>query len=191
MQYNESHIVLLNRYLAEVAQDESLYELIKTAISAIERHLKGGTLPLLPIRLKASLVINSPALLSDDTDFGSRELQYKIKSAELKTVFETSANQAVTVNGVVWDGGFDSALRLDGAQRLAEQAGLGVAVFHDAANNTHELSFADAMTVVTTISAAFQECLAVKQSIARDLVKDATALEIFDVAAEFSVRMTG
>ena len=190
MKYNESHLVLLERYLRDASDDESLYALIKVAISSIEQYLKGAEAPVLPIRLNASLFTNSLNILPDDTDFTSRDIQHAIKATELKTVYEAAANKSIKVNDVTWDGGFDSALKLDGAERLAKKAGLSSVSVFDADNVEHVLPFTVAKAVVKAISTAFQQCLGVKQSIARDLVTaDASALADFDIAAEFKRRL--
>jgi len=82
----------------------------------------------------------------------------------IKDQFEVTANAPVDVSGVLYDGGYDSALKLDAARRLAEKVGNTTVTFYDASNVAHELSLADADTVIIAIASAYQAALADKQT---------------------------
>lgn len=102
-----------------------------------------------------AVVINSAATLES-----ARNTQRAI----IRTAYESAANALVVVNGINWQGGFDSALKLDAAKRLAEAAGLATVTFYDASNVGHDLSFADALNIIIQVSSAFQQALAKKQA---------------------------
>jgi hypothetical protein len=70
----------------------------------------------------------------------------------------------VTALTFAWNGGFDSAIKLDAAMRLAQSAGLTTVDFYDKSNVAHTLSIADATTVVQAIAGAYQTVFAKKQS---------------------------
>lgn len=79
--------------------------------------------------------------------------------------FRETENQPVTdSNGITWNGGFQSAIRLDAAKRLAETAGQTTVTFYDVDNIGHSLSIADATSVVMQVAEAFQTKYAAKQA---------------------------
>lgn len=92
------------------------------------------------------------------------------QEAKRTTIRERYALEAmanVEVAGLVWDGGFDSAIKLDAAKRLAEAAGASDVTFFDADNDPHLLDFATAQTIVISVASAFQVALATKQALMR------------------------
>lgn len=88
-----------------------------------------------------------------------------------RTIIRERYAQAATANievaGLTWDGGFDSAIKLDAAKRLAEAAGASDVTFFDAANDPHVLDFVTAQTIVISVASAFQSALATKQALMR------------------------
>jgi len=78
------------------------------------------------------------------------------KKVEMSYKFDEVSIKPVTVNDVIYNGGFDSALKLDGAKRLIELAGGSEVTFYDIDNKPNVLSIVDANTVILTISAKVQ-----------------------------------
>ncbi|MEW4983057.1 MAG: hypothetical protein AB1Y26_07480 [Cycloclasticus sp.] len=89
-----------------------------------------------------------------------------IKHSEIRTAFNTGSVLPVTdANSDVWSGGFDSALKIDAAKRMAEMAGLTAVSIFDAANVEHALSLAEADVVILTLGADYQTKFAQKQAL--------------------------
>jgi len=81
-----------------------------------------------------------------------------IKCREIRTAFNESVNQAIIDgSGVLWDAGYDSALKLDAAKRMAELAGLTSVVFYDALNAAHTLALSEASNVILLIGSNYQD----------------------------------
>ncbi len=90
----------------------------------------------------------------------------KIKQSEIRSAFNTAAIFPVTdANSINWSGGFDSALKIDAAKRMAQMAGLTAVSIFDAANVEHALSLAEAEVVILTIGADYQTKFAQKQAL--------------------------
>lgn len=70
----------------------------------------------------------------------------------------------VEVDGVLWQGGYNDVQRLDGARRLAIEAGLADVTFYDANNVGHTMAIADATTLVIQLGARVQQLIAAKQT---------------------------
>jgi hypothetical protein len=87
-----------------------------------------------------------------------------LKRADIRKAFEAASNANVTVDGVVYQGGYEKAMRLDAAKRLAELAGQATTTFYDLANVGHALTIAQATAVVLSLSLAFQTEFARKQA---------------------------
>jgi hypothetical protein len=99
------------------------------------------------------------------------------KRTSVRASFKEDSVKSVTVNNVEYNGGFDSAIKLDAAIRLAESVGLGTVVFYGVYNDGHELSLADAKEVTTQIAAKYQQSLAKKQNLMKQ-VEDASLEEL-------------
>lgn len=100
----------------------------------------------------------------------------------IKSAYEKAAEADVTDgNSVVWNGGFDSAIKLDAAKRLAETAGATDVVFFDIENIGHTLSMVEATAVVMAVAGAFQTALAQKQNLHK-AITDATTVAAVDAA---------
>lgn len=87
------------------------------------------------------------------------------KKTEIKNAFESNSNLPVLVSGVYWNGGFDSAIKLDAAMRLSQAAGQSNVSFFDINNLPHVLSFTDALIIVITVAGNYQYNLAKKQQL--------------------------
>lgn len=104
------------------------------------------------------------------------------KKDQVRRIFSRVSVMSVTdTNGAVWNGGFDSAVKLDAAKRLADTAGLENVVFFDASNGAHTLSMVEATAVVLTVANAYQAALAQKQSLLLQIT-NATTVEAVDSA---------
>lgn len=67
-------------------------------------------------------------------------------------------------NGVGWNGGFESAIKLDAAKRLAEESGLTEVIFFDVHNQPYTLPILDATAVVTLVAGDYQSAFGIKQA---------------------------
>jgi len=115
-----------------------------------------------------------------EADKAALDAAKKKQKAIIRTAFEISANAPVTVAGVTYNGGYDSALKLDGAKRLAELTGHTSVTFYDIGNFSHILTIAEANDVITSIATSYQSSLSKKQS---KLVYINAATTIADVEA--------
>ena len=98
----------------------------------------------------------------------------EMKQRDIRAIFDTESNLPVVVNGVSYHGGFESAIKLDAAKRLAESAGMTDVEFFDVENNGHVLSLVDAQNVVLAVSSKYQQDLSKKQSLMVQ-IKNATS----------------
>lgn len=74
-------------------------------------------------------------------------------------------NAPVTdTNGIVWNGGFDSALIIDGRVRIAQNASLTEVTIFDNDNLPHTLTLEEATSVVIQISAQYEAAFVRKQT---------------------------
>lgn len=87
------------------------------------------------------------------------------KLAEIRVDYDSATLEPVEALGFVWDGGFDSAIKLDAAMRLSQAAGAPGVRFYDTSNVGHDLDFASALAVCVAVAGAFQTDLAKKQSL--------------------------
>jgi len=78
------------------------------------------------------------------------------KKQELINMFKVESEKPVLVSSINYNGGFDSALKLDGAKRLAELAGLNSVVFFDISDEPHTLTIPEANNVILAVSAKYQ-----------------------------------
>lgn len=86
------------------------------------------------------------------------------KRSEIRAAFAAVATAKVTALGVTWQGGFESAIKLDAARRLAEAAGAVTVDFYDADDVAHTLGMADATAVAIAVGAAYQSAFAKKKA---------------------------
>jgi len=114
-------------------------------------------------------------------EFSDEELLQQVKQkkkAEIKSAYLKATNAFITIDGVDWDNGFDSAIKLDGEIRFCEQLGLDKVVFFDYHNNPHNLSLSDAKNIVTQIATEFRTLLTKKQSLYKQLTDTPTIAEV-------------
>ena len=112
------------------------------------------------------------------TNIGLNELKEQKKST-IKNKFNEVENEPVTINSIEWNGGYESAQKLDGAKRMAELLGQTSVTFYDLANVGHTLTIAESEVVITTIGIDYQTKFANKQAKVV-AVDNATTLEELD-----------
>jgi len=112
-------------------------------------------------------------LLNEDKTFSIPERdieQIRIdKKQELTNAFNLESIKPVEVNSISYNGGFESAIKLDAAKRLNETAGLTEVSFYGIDNKPNVLSIGDATVVIMTIANKFQTDLAKYQSLKVEL----------------------
>jgi hypothetical protein len=111
-----------------------------------------------------------------ETGLSERKLE---KKAEIKSAFESHENDPVEALSVQWNGGYESAMKLDAAKRMSELTALTVVTFFDLDNQAHSLSIDDATIVILTVGNAYQMLFQKKQSLYQqiDNANDATTLD--------------
>lgn len=87
------------------------------------------------------------------------------KNEEIRQKYAEEEVKPVAVNGVTYHGGFDSAIKLDAAMRLAEAAGSSNVTFYDVGNVGVSLTLAAAKGVVLSVAAAASDAMATKQAL--------------------------
>lgn len=88
------------------------------------------------------------------------------QSSLIRQAFDSAQNAPVTdSNGNVWNGGFDSALKINGAVQLAQIAGSTSITLYDINNVPHQMTIAQAQAVAMAVGAAYQAAFARKQSL--------------------------
>lgn len=116
------------------------------------------------LRLALSNVVGGLDYLPTELD------KLRITQKDLvRDAYETYAVQPVTTPHGVFDGGFDSAIKLDAAMRLNQAAGLDSVNFFDSENSKHELDFDQALLVTIIVAGSFQKALAHKQKLFKDI----------------------
>lgn len=100
----------------------------------------------------------------------------------IRRIFNKVSNMdVVDGNNVSWNGGFESAIKLDAAKRLSEAAGSDTVVFFDSKNEAHTLSIAEASSVVLLVASTYQTLLAQKQELLNRIAL-ANSVELVDAA---------
>jgi len=98
----------------------------------------------------------------DNTDY--LEIAKSSKRDEIRSWFKSVESSPVTdQNGITWNGGFDSALAIDGEVRIAELAGIDVANIYDINNDQHNMSLSDARMVAVAVASQWKTLFARKQ----------------------------
>lgn len=113
----------------------------------------------------ASWLVITNGILSVRTDNPFLPQLKENKKTEIKNAFESNSNLPVLASGDYWNGGFDSAIKLDAAMRLSQAAGLSNVSFFDINNLPHVLPFTDALIIVITVAGNYQYNLAKKQQL--------------------------
>lgn len=103
------------------------------------------------------------------------------KAAQVKKEFLVACERPVIASdGVVWNGGYDSALMIKAACDFSEFAQSDVKLF-DLANEDHVMSVAEGKRVASEIAAAYQAELDHKQSRMRAIAAAKTPEEVVGV----------
>lgn len=90
----------------------------------------------------------------------------EVKRGDIRTAFNTAELLPVTdTNSTTWSGGFNSALKMDAAKRMAQLAGFTQLSLFDLANVEHVLTVEAAEVVVLTVGADYQTKFAQKQAL--------------------------
>ena len=105
------------------------------------------------------------------------------KKVTLRTQFGEAYLEPVTLpDGSVWNGGMNSALSIDGAVRMAENAGLTSITLYDNSNDEHVVDIATGKNIAAAIGAAYQTKFALKQTLFKQL--DSIDLEIAEARSQ-------
>ena len=96
------------------------------------------------------------------------ELQIQ-KRNEIRSAYQKAADDPVIAIDITWNGGMDSAMKLDGAKRLAELCGQDHVTFYDVDNIAHSLTMGQADELIKEVGIAFQTALAKSSSVGADL----------------------
>lgn len=104
----------------------------------------------------------------------------EVKRNEIREAFNTDSFKPVTVGTLTFNGGFDSAQKLDGALRLSERAGLTSVNFTDIKNDTYTFALPDALNIVLAVGSDYQTKFMNKQQkmVAIDNATDQAALDL-------------
>jgi hypothetical protein len=86
------------------------------------------------------------------------------KKDSIREQAETAYETPVTLSdGSVWNGGMDSALAIDGAVRLAENAGLTQISLYDSTNAERVVDIATGKSIAAAVGAEYQRLFGIKQ----------------------------
>ena len=118
-------------------------------------------------------IVNEAKELKEQKDLENSKNK---KYIEIKKDFTAQESETILINGAEYQGGYDSAIKLDSAKRLSESAGLNEVVFYDAQNNPHELLINDANDIVIAIAGKYQKDFGKYQALKAD-IKNAITIE--------------
>lgn len=103
--------------------------------------------------------------------------------ARIRSAFTAASSASVTdKNGVTWDGGESSGMKLFLAIQLSQQGGETTVTLYDVNRTPHVLTVAQGMTVAALIGAEYQKAFAQKQALYADIQQATTAQEVEAVA---------
>jgi len=130
---------------------------------------KINELGLSPISDKDLIILRQPNL--EDVRISKKD--------ELTNAFILESLKNIEINNIFYNGGFDSAIKLDAEKRLKESTGLTEVIFYGIDNNPNKISIEDATTVIKTIANKFQDDLAKYQGLKVQLssAKDIDTIE--------------
>lgn len=118
-------------------------------------------------------LVNGDRVLMTDFELAqnkpSIESLLTIKQEQIREEFKAELLAPVKALDLLWNAGFDSALAIDCAERMAEKAGQEKLLLHDSENVSHSLTLAQAQTIAITIGSDYQTKLAIKQKRMRRL----------------------
>ena len=102
-------------------------------------------------------------------DFRTLDEIRSAKKSSIRSAYDAACSQSVDVGSVLYDGGFDSAVKLDAAMRLAQTAGAAQVTFYDSENDPHILDMDAALAVVLAVSSAFSAMMDKKQALFKQI----------------------
>ena len=118
-------------------------------------------------------IIDEAKKLKESKDL---ELIRNEKTIYIKNNFTEQEKENVLIDDVLYQGGYDSAIKLDSAKRLSESAGFETVTFYDADNIGHDLSIDDANLIVIRVAGKYQDDFKKYQSL-KAKVKNAKTKE--------------
>lgn len=86
------------------------------------------------------------------------------KKSGIRSDFAVVALDNVVHNLITWNGGYDSAIKLDAAKRFAELNSLTTVDFFDINNVSNTLTIVEADEVIKAVAADYQSKFTIKQS---------------------------
>lgn len=136
--------------------------------------MKGETFVYLHTKKDVEIeIVNEAKELKEQKDLqNSKDEKY----IEVKKDFTTQESENILIDSVEYQGGYDSAIKLDSAKRLSESAGLEVVTFYDAQNNPHELLLSDANNIVISVAGKYQKDFGKYQNL-KVSIKNAETIE--------------
>lgn len=120
-------------------------------------------------------IIDEAKKLKESKDL---ELIRNEKETEIKNKFTEQEKENVLIDDVLYQGGYDSAIKLDSAKRLSESAGFETITFYDAYNIGHDLSIDDANLIVIRVAGKYQDDFKKYQSLKVEIKNAKTKEEI-------------
>ncbi|MBL4574604.1 MAG: hypothetical protein JKY51_00705 [Opitutaceae bacterium] len=163
--------------LDELISENGLYVVIDVTAydSTLHNAIEPATYTLNDSVVEKRLTVVSKTM---DELKGLKKTSIRLAFDAVKTAFVLDGNS------INWSGGFDSALKMDAAKRMAQMAGLISVSLFDAANIEHVLSFAEAEVVILTIGADYQTKFAQKQAlmVVADAATDKAGLDAITVS---------
>lgn len=118
-------------------------------------------------------IVNQAKELKEQKDLENSKTE---KYIEIKKDFTAQESESILIDSVEYQGGYDSAIKLDSAKRLSESAGLEVVTFYDAQNNPHELLLSDANNIVISVAGKYQKDFGKYQNL-KFSIKNAETIE--------------
>ena len=120
-------------------------------------------------------IIEKAIILKSEKDLQNAKDE---RSNEIKKSFAEEEKQNILIDGVDYQGGYDSAIKLDSAKRLSESAGFETVTFYDADNIGHDLSIDDANLIVIRVAGKYQDDFKKYQSLKVEIKNAKTKEEI-------------
>ena len=87
------------------------------------------------------------------------------KKSKIKQAFLEACVKPLTVDDILWDGGFESASKINGAVQLAQALSADNVTIYDYYNQPHDLTIDDAQKLIIEIGKKFQSDIASKQKL--------------------------
>lgn len=156
-----------------MANEVNLIDCVKQ-MTGKEIAMRGETFVYLNTKKDVEIeIVNEAKELKDQKDLENSKTE---KYIEIKKDFTAQESESILIDGAEYQGGYDSAIKLDSAKRLSESAGAVGVVFYDAQNNPHELLLKDANDIVVTVAGKYQKDFGKYQAL-KVAIKDAETIE--------------